>query len=95
MSVREVTEALNRRRKKPLAYTTVMTVMGRLNEKGALSRERAGRGYLYRATAPDPAGIAVNQVLRNHGEAALTHFLDEVREDPELLARLRRLVDGG
>jgi predicted transcriptional regulator len=30
-----------------LAYTTVMTVMGRLAEKGLLVRERSGRGYAY------------------------------------------------
>ncbi len=30
-----------------LAYTTVMTVLGRLNEKGLLQREKAGRTFEY------------------------------------------------
>ncbi len=33
---------------KKLAYTTVMTVLGRLVEKGFLAREKQGRAYVYR-----------------------------------------------
>jgi hypothetical protein len=41
-TVREVLEVLNRGRKKR-AYTTVMTIMRRLDRKGLLTRERSGR----------------------------------------------------
>jgi predicted transcriptional regulator len=46
VTVRDVLEALNRKRKLPLAYTTVMTVMSRLAEKGllAISVENAPTG---------------------------------------------------
>ncbi len=37
-----------------LAYTTVMTVLVRLYEKGLVAREREGRRYLYRAGARAP-----------------------------------------
>ena len=43
VSVREVMGRLNNGRAEPLAYTTVMTVMSRLAEKGALARSPAGR----------------------------------------------------
>lgn len=33
------------RAERPLAYTTVMTVLGRLCKKGLLQRRRLGRGY--------------------------------------------------
>lgn len=33
---------------KKLAYTTVMTVLTRLADKGFLTREKKGRGYVYR-----------------------------------------------
>ena len=33
---------------RPLAYTTVMTVLDRLARKGAAGRDKQGRGYLYR-----------------------------------------------
>ena len=36
---------------KPLAYTTVMTVMTRLVEKGFLERSRSGRKFVYKAVA--------------------------------------------
>ena len=93
VSVRELLERVNARRIPPLAYTTVMTVMNRLVDKGALRRERRGRGYVYEATAADRAGIAVHNVVREFGDAALAHFVDEARADPKLLRRLERLLD--
>lgn len=91
--VRDVLAGLNRRRSTPLAYTTVMTVMSRLAEKGLLTRHREGRGYRYAAAAPDAAGLAVRSVVREFGPAAVAHFLDEARSDPELMRRLARLMD--
>lgn len=34
-------------RERDIAYTTVMTTLGRLHEKGLLEREREGKRYLY------------------------------------------------
>ena len=92
LSVREVVEALNARRSKPLAYTTVMTVMNRLTAKGALRRDGERRSYLYAATATDVAGIAVRDVISTYGDAAMAHFVNEARADPKVLARLRQLL---
>lgn len=44
MSVREVAGQLD----EGLAYTTVMTVLVRLHDKGMVTRRRAGRGFEYR-----------------------------------------------
>jgi predicted transcriptional regulator len=92
VSVREVLNVLNQRRSEPLAYTTVMTVMSRLAAKGALSRQGERRSYVYEATATDVAGIAVRDVIRTHGDAAVAHFVDEARADPGVLRRLRALL---
>jgi predicted transcriptional regulator len=92
VAVREVIDDLNGARSEPLAYTTVMTVMSRLADKDALSRRKVGRGYVYEASAPDAAGIAVKDVLRAYGDVAVAHFVDEARADPSLLRRLRRLL---
>lgn len=92
VSVREVVELLNAGRSEPLAYTTVMTVMNRLADKQALARSPAGRSYVYEATAPDPAGIAVKNVIRTYGDEALAHFVDEARADPELWRRMQRMM---
>ena len=47
-TVRQVHERLNRQRS--LAYTTVMTMMNILEEKGHLSRSKEGRAYRYTPT---------------------------------------------
>jgi predicted transcriptional regulator len=92
VSIREIVEVLNEHRTEPLAYTTVMTVMNRLVKKDVLRRHGARRKYVYEATAADAAGLAVRDVLRTYGNAAVTHFLDEARADPDVLSRLRSLL---
>lgn len=92
LPVRDVLDALNARREAPLAYTTVMTVLVRLADKGAASRTRVGRGYAYAAAVPDQAALAVRGVLRDFGDAAVAHFVDQAARDPETLARLERLL---
>lgn len=93
LSVRQVLDSLNVRRNTPLAYTTVMTVMGRLQRKGVLERERSGRGFRYTPVLGDEAAIAVRAVLSDYGEAAMAHFAEQARADPELLGRLRALME--
>jgi predicted transcriptional regulator len=92
LSVRSVLERLNEARDSPLAYTTVMTVMARLAEKEVLRRERDKRGYVYEAAVPDAATIAVRNVVREFGDAAVAGLLDEARTDPGLRRRLQRLM---
>lgn len=90
--VRQVLEALNARRVEPLAYTTVMTVMNRLVAKNVLDRKGERRRYTYEAMASDAAGLAVRDVLRLHGDAAVAHFVGEARANPSVLRRLRALL---
>ncbi|MGH9013994.1 MAG: BlaI/MecI/CopY family transcriptional regulator [Acidimicrobiia bacterium] len=92
LTVRAVLERLNRVRRPPLAYTTVMTVMARLAEKEVLRRHRVGRGYVYEPAVPDEAAIAVRDVVRDYGETAVAHFVDEARADPKIRRRLERLL---
>ncbi len=92
VSVRELLERINGDRREPLAYTTVMTVMSRLVDKGALERHRDGRAYLYEAAVDDAAALAVRGVMREFGSSAVAHFLDQARDDPQLRRRLERLL---
>ena len=55
VTVRDVQAVLKQRR--PVAYTSVMTMMGVLATKGHLKRERIERAYVYRATRPAAASI--------------------------------------
>ncbi|MGI8845971.1 MAG: BlaI/MecI/CopY family transcriptional regulator [Thermoleophilaceae bacterium] len=97
-TVREVLEALNRGPRQR-AYTTVMTIMGRLHRKGVLEREREGRTDVYwpalgRAAYLDARAKAeVEALVEEFGDVALAHFAGQVeRLDPERLEKLRRLA---
>lgn len=92
LTVRGLLDRINDKRPHPLAYTTVMTVMARLVEKDVLERRREGRSYVYETRASDPAEIAVRGVIRDYGDAALTHFVEEARADPKAMRRLQRLL---
>ena len=91
--VRQVAAALNSDRAKPLAYTTVMTVMSRLAGKGLLSRSRSGRRFVYTPAVADIAEVAVRSVLDEFGDAALARFVERAELDPVLRERLRRLTE--
>ena len=97
VSVREIADELNARRREPLAYTTVMTVMNRLAERHTLTRKRSGKRFLYEPTAPNAAGVAVKKVIRTYGEAAVAPFCfveGKAREDPAVMRRLRNISRG-
>jgi predicted transcriptional regulator len=101
-SVREVMETLNEAAPKPRAYTTYMTILGRLHGKGMLSRRREGRTDLYAPVhsreeyADLRAAAEVEALVDAYGDVALSHFARQVAElDPERRKALERLARGG
>lgn len=100
-TVREVHDALNERSSAPRAYTTVMTVMGRLAAKGLVSRRRRGRTDVYAPSLSREewvrarAAVDVDVLLEDFGDVALAHFARHVENlDAERRESLRRLVEG-
>lgn len=98
-TVKLVAEALNRSAKTARAYTTYMTVMRRLDDKGLLSRARNGRSDTYvprlsRAEYQDRRARAeIKGLVDEYGDVALAHFANTLSTlDPERLQRLRRLA---
>lgn len=65
-SVGELLEALNATGDRQLAYTTVMTVLGRLHEKGYVIREKERRHFRYMA-AFDKSALATQAGRRELG----------------------------
>lgn len=101
VTVRDVLTQLNAQRKPAIAYTTVMTVMGHLVDKGLLTRELTGPAYSYRvARARDEflrqeSRRIVDEVVADFGDAAIASFLEAAkRVDPARLRTLRRIIDG-
>lgn len=84
LTVREVSDRLTGR---DLAYTTVMTVLSRLEAKGVTSRERDGRAWRYRPASSRESLTA--QAMRSplhdlssaDRQAAILHFLAEASAD--------------
>jgi predicted transcriptional regulator len=79
-----------------LAYTTWLTVLGRLERKGLLERSRDRRAHTYTAVASreDHIAVLMQQALgqADDREAALQHFARSV--SPEEAAALRRALEG-
>jgi predicted transcriptional regulator len=63
--------------------------MARLARKRILARSRQGGRDLYRAVAPDAAGIAVSRLLARFGEMAIQSFVEQVTREPGLRGALR------
>ncbi len=100
VSVADVVEGLRDTQRREHAYTTIMTVMSRLHEKGVLTRNRRGRQYIYRTSAPEAelvdrlSGLAVDRLVDRYGSAALRHFATRLADlDPETRRRLVALAD--
>src|SRR5580704_13138865 len=62
-TVKQVQESLMARR--PRAYTTIMTILDRLAQKGIVARRKVGRAYMYRASlqASEAQQSAVQQIV--------------------------------
>jgi BlaI family penicillinase repressor len=96
-TVRDVYEALLERRK--VAYTTVMTMMKILEQKGFLKKSQEDRAYVYRPAQAKRQVIGamvrdfVNRVFNGSAEPLLVHLVEDhhlSQKDLEEIARLRR-----
>lgn len=97
-TVREVKEQLTRKR--PIAYTTVMTTMDRLHEKGFLVRAKRGKGYVYapRVSRQEVGKSVMKKWLRNmlraFGEPSMSCLVEAIREvDSRKLDELAALIE--
>lgn len=96
VTVREVLEDL--RRERSIAYTTVMTVLDNLHQKGWVRREQAGRAYRYEAVSTRAAYSAalMNDAWSesDNAAAALVAFFGMMSaEQTEALRDALRVVD--
>ena len=98
-TVRDVLDGLNEDSSRAArAYTTVLTIMQRLEAKGIVARRSDHGTGVYRATVSREAYLGarvdaeVNRLLKDFGELALMQFAREVEAlDPERREALRRL----
>jgi len=96
VAVGEVRRRLGRR-KRP-AYTTVATVLRRMEDDGLVAHAEDGRRYIYRAAVePDRvagsmAGDVLDRVFEGSLSDMVSHLLSSREVDPDELDRLERLI---
>jgi len=80
------------------AYTTIMTVMNRLNKKEILTYHKLGKVYVY-SPVYDSAELIrrvsseqVESLLVDYGDLAITQFVDAIGHNPNQLHKLKMLI---
>jgi predicted transcriptional regulator len=95
-SVAEVVAAMP---KPSLAYTTVLTMLRILEQKGAVKRELEGRAHIYFPAfeEDDAAGTAIGDVVKsffaNSKTALAMRLIAEEKPDRVELARMKAMIE--
>ena len=96
-TVRDVYEALREQRR--IAYTTVMTTMNVLADKGYLHRALEGRAYRYRPAHPEDAVVKsmvqefIDRVFDGASRPLFQHLVEHERLTEAERAELVRLIE--
>jgi BlaI family penicillinase repressor len=97
-TVRDVYEALQESR--PVAYTTVMTMMRILQEKGFLTKVAEDKAHVYAPTKPRQQVLGsmvrdfVDRVFDGASEGLLLHLAKDNTLTPKQKKLLSELIDG-
>lgn len=95
-TVREVFDDLSKQRK--IAYTTVLTMMGVLENKGHLTRTAGERAFVYRPTRPQEQVIGsmvdefIGRVFDGSAGPLLVHLVGDREIAPDELDEIERFV---
>ena len=96
-TVRDVYEAL--RAKREIAYTTVMTMMKILEDKGYLKKTQVDRAYVYKPARPRQQVVGamvrdfVDRVFDGAAAPLLLHLAKEGRLSKEERRMIRRIAE--
>ena len=96
-TVRDVYEAL--RTERPIAYTTVMTMMRILEEKGYLKKSLVDRAHVYKPTRARQQVIGamvkdfVDRVFDGAAGGLLVHLARDRRLSTEEREHIRRIIE--
>ena len=96
LSVRDVMEELNRIR--PRAYTSVMSLLNVMNDKGLVTRKPAGRAFIYAPTAGRSRTMSrmvadlLGRAFEGSADSMVAHLLEEAQPTPDELAAIRDVI---
>lgn len=95
-TVRQVYETLLKRRH--IAYTTVMTMMNILEQKGFLKKRQEDRAYVYSPAQPQKQVVGsmvrdfVNRVFNGAAEPLLLHLVEDRKLTEKDLDEIRKML---
>ena len=96
-TVRQIVNSL--RDQRPLAYTTVQTVLSILTQKGVVRHTREGRAFVYTAILK-PEGVrqevieaVVDKLFAGSPRSLVLHMIESDALTPEEAESLRNLLD--
>lgn len=95
-TVREVMNVLNKQR--PRAYTSVMSLMNVMAEKGLLVQKPKGRAFVYKAkvtrekTLTSMVRDLLNRAFDGSASALVTHLLQHAKPTAEELDEIRKAI---
>ena len=95
-TVREVYEEL--RKQRPLAYTTILTMMGILEHKGYVKKSAGERAYIYSPARPQEKVVGglvndfVNRVFDGSAKPLLVHLIESRDLSAQEVLELRKLL---
>lgn len=96
-TVRDVLEVLNRDRKR--AYTSVMSLLNIMTDKGYVVREPQGRAYVYRARRPRAktlgqiVGGVLGRAFAGSAHELVAHVLEQSKPSSAELDEIRKLIE--
>ncbi|MEN6493839.1 MAG: BlaI/MecI/CopY family transcriptional regulator [Thermoguttaceae bacterium] len=96
-TVREVMDVLNQQRRRQ--YTSVMSLLNVMTDKGLLVRRPQGRAFVYQAkvarekTLRQLVGDLLGRVFEGSASALVAHVLDQSQPSPDELDELRNTIE--
>ena len=96
-TVRDVMNVLNKQRTR--AYTSVMSLMNVMTEKGLLTRRPHGRAFLYEAKHPRDSTLGsivrdlLGRAFDGSASAMVAHLLSQATLSTEELDEIREAID--
>ena len=95
-TVREVVEVLNQTR--PRAYTSILSMLNIMFDKGLVTREMQGRAHVYRATEAREKTLGgvvkdlLGRAFQGSTASLITQVLEQSKPSPQELVEIRRAI---
>jgi BlaI family transcriptional regulator, penicillinase repressor len=98
-SVRDVFEIVNQDAQPQRAYTSVMSLLNVMTDKGLLRRSPFGRAFLYEPVSPreqtlrSMLGETLDRLYNGSASLLVAHLLDQSHPSGDELRQIRSLLD--